>query len=168
MILSIKPVFLFLVVSAVILRVAGPCNCGKNVCDSDYRGVTPGINFKLKNQNTGADILMYTGSLQPAPDSIKLKNAATGQFYSLFISLGVNESLVRSNEYIRPPNTVDSLIFYFGSSIPDTLVVRNGLVDSWRGDECPTVKDADITKVTLRNQVLFDSTAGDAVFTLRK
>jgi hypothetical protein len=168
MILSVKPVFLFLVISAVLLRVAGPCNCNKNVCDNNYRGVTPGIDFRLISQSTGNDILNFTGGIHPVPDSIKLKNKATGQFYSLFVSSGVNGSSVRSNEYMRPPNTVDSLIFYFGNSVPDTLVVRTGLVDSWRGDECPTIKDADITKVTLRNQVLVDSTAWEATFTLRK
>lgn len=150
----------------VLLNVS-PCTCNKNSC-SPARGVTNGIRFKLKDKVTGNDILSFSGSVLPVPDSIKLKDLRTGIFYSLFMSKEVNEVIVYSQEYQKPANMIDSAAFYFGNAIPDTLLIYIGLVDGWRGDECPTIKDPGITRVVLRNQVLVETTNDDAVFALRK
>lgn len=160
--------FCMVLAGAFLLRVAGPCNCGMGPCNSTPRTWTPGIYFHLKD-NAGNDILHFPGTgTVPAPDSIKLKNAATGVFYNLLVSQSATENSIYSLLYNRPANVVDSLIFYFGNSRPDTLLVYTGLVDGWRGDECPMIKDAGITKVMLRGQVLVETTYDYPVFTLRR
>ena len=166
MILSGK-IFSIAILAVFFLRVAGPCNCKRNVCDNSRHSETRYIIFKLKDRITGNDILT-NGIGLPVPDSIKLKNINTGYFYQLYLGQGSNGNLIYSQQYQRPANITDSLVFFFGNSVPDTLVVYTGLVDGWRGEECPTVKDPGITKVTLRNQVLVQTTNDDAMFTLLK
>ena len=166
MFLSVK-IFSFAILGVFFMNVAGPCNCKKNVCNNSRHTETRYITFRLKDRITGNDILT-NGTGLPVPDSIKLKNINTGYFYQLYFGLGSNGNLIYSQQYHRPANIIDSLVFFFGNSVPDTLVVYTGLIDGWRGDECPTIKDPGITKVTLRNQVLIQTTNDDAIFTLLK
>lgn len=156
------------ILSAAVLLNVSPCNCRKSECDSSSHGVTRGINFKLKDKINGNDILSYNGAIYPVPDSIKLKNINTGVFYFLFVVGVAGDALIYSQQYARPANVTDSLLFFYGNSLPDTLIISTGLVDGWRGDECPAVKDPGIIRVTLRNQVLVETTNDDAVFILRK
>jgi hypothetical protein len=141
---------------------------GKNACNDEPRTLTSGIYFYLKDRATGNDILNYGASILPAPDSIRLKNAGTGQPYPLYVTKSNNGSVVFSQFYNRPAGVVDSLEFRFGSAVPDTLIIYTGLINGWRGDECPTVKDAGITKVILRNVVLVETTNDDSFFTITK
>lgn len=152
--------------SCVLISACGPS--AKNACNNEPRTLTTGIYFYLKDRVTGNDILNYGSSLLPAPDSIRLKNSATGQGYPLYVTRGSNGSVVFSQFYNRPAGVVDSLEFRFGSSAPDTLIIYTGLINGWRGDECPTVKDAGITKVVLRNVVLIETTNDDSFFTITK
>jgi hypothetical protein len=167
MIFSFNTTAICILATAVLLNVS-PCTCRKNACSKNPRTLTPGINFKLKDRATGNDILPATTVIQPVPDSIRLKDARTGVFYALFYGQSMNEVGIYSQQYARPVNVTDSLVFYFGNAVPDTLIVYTGSVDGWRGDECGTVKDAGITKVVLRGQVLVESTDDISVFTLRK
>jgi hypothetical protein len=167
MIFSFKPAAVYLLFSVVLLNVS-PCNCNKNKCNASARGVTSGIYFKLKDKITGNDILSFSGATGPVPDSIKLKDARLGVFYPLLISQGIGEVVIYSSQYSRPENVTDSLVFFYGNALPDTLLVYTGLVNGWRGDECPTVKEPGIIKVILRGQVLVETTEDDAIFTLRK
>jgi hypothetical protein len=167
MIFQVKIVTYF-IFAVFFLRVAGPCNCKKDVCSNSPYGVVRYIFFKLKDRVTGNDILINNGNFTAVPDSIKLKDIKTGFFYQLYTAPGPNGLQVYTQQYSRPAGIIDSLVFFFGNSVPDTLVVHTGLIDGWRGDECPTVKDAGITKVTLRNQVLVQTTSDDAIITLQK
>jgi hypothetical protein len=167
MIFSFKPAAVYLLFSGILLNVS-PCNCSRNKCDASARGVTNRINFRLKDKITGNDILSFGGSVVPVPDSIKLKDIRTGSLYPLFIIQGPGEVIIYSPQYYRPANVIDSLAFFYGSATPDTLLVYTGLINGWRGDECPTVKEPGITKVVLRNQVLLETTEDDGIFTLRK
>ena len=146
--------------------------CNKWDCNKKPNKNTQDINFILKDKNTGANLLPVPASASPAPDSIKLKNKHTGMFYTLFVSytddMGIKNAVVYSRDYNRPAGVADSLIFFFGNSIPDTMRVEVGLIDGWRGDECPSVKDAGIRKVTLRNQVLIDTDDDYVLIPLRK
>jgi hypothetical protein len=123
------------------------CYYGKDKCLGSLHTETNGIHFKLKNSVTGNDILTAGTSPLPAPDSIKLKDLLTGISYPLYIGLGVNESLIYSQQYQKMANIIDTLEFRFGSSIPDTLIVYTGMIDGWRGDECPTIREPGIIKV---------------------
>lgn len=147
--------------------VAVSCSRLKNDCDSNPRQATTLILFKLKNKNTGNDILPYNGTNLTVPDSIKLKDSRTGNIIPLYIANGAGEAILYG-PYTRPGNIVDSLIFYFGTMVPDTLIVHTGLVDGWRGDECPYIKEPGITEVSLRNQVLLQATKDDESFILIK
>lgn len=142
-------------------------SCVRRDCNYTPRTETTAIRFKLKDKTTGVNIIIKSINNNAAPDSIQLKNIKTGQMYSLKIDLWQNESTFYS-QYIRPANISDSLEFKFGSSIPDTLVVHTGIVDGWRGDECGSVDDAGIVKVTLRGQTLPISNADDIFFTIIK
>lgn len=153
--------------SAVLLSVS-LCNCRKYACNSRPETLTRVINFKLKDKVTGNDILSFGGTVLPVPDSIKLKDIRTGVFYPLFVGQGADDVIIYSPQYTRPADVVDSLVFFYGNTLPDTLVVYIGLVDGWRGDECPYIKDAGINKVILRNQVLIETTHDGAVFSLSK
>jgi hypothetical protein len=144
------------------------CNCRKEECNTIPRKQTIGINFRLKDGITGNDIITYAGSIQPAPDSIRLKDIVSGQSYPLFISKGVNETIIYSAHYVRPANMIDTLEFKFGNFPLDTLIVYTGFVKGWRGDECPTVNDAGIRKITLRGQVLLETDEDNALFTILK
>jgi len=156
-------IFSISIFSVFFLSVAGTCNCKKKVCNNTGYSKTGIISFRLKDRITGNDILT-----NGVPDSIKLKDISTGYFYHLSLGQLPNGNQIFSTEFQRPANITDSLVFFFGYSLPDTLVVYTGLIDGWRGDECPTVKDPGITKVTLRNQVLVQTTNDDAIFTLLK
>jgi hypothetical protein len=80
----------------------------------------------------------------------------------------MNESEIYSLHYKRPANIVDSLIFKFGNSPLDTLIIYTGMIDGWRGDECGSVREPGIVKIVLRNQVLIETTTDQAFFTLKK
>jgi hypothetical protein len=162
--------FFSLLASVVlIVMTAGLCNCSRKGCRKSPDLETNNIVFRLKDKITGNDILTNNGTITPVPDSIKLKNIKTSAFYQLFAGLDGNNTVqIYSTQYKRPAGVVDSLVFYFGNSVPDTVVVYTGLIDGWRGDECPTIKDAGIAKITLRNQVLLQTTNDNAVFTLQK
>jgi hypothetical protein len=154
--------------SFFMLSVVPPCNCKRFECLENPRSETPGIYFKLKDRITGNDILTAGTAPLPVPDSIKLKDLSTGYSYPLHIGLGVNESNVYTLQYRQPANIVDSLIFLFGNATPDTLIIYTGIVKGWRGDECPFVNDAGITKVMLRGQVLLETMYDSEFFTLKK
>lgn len=145
-------------------------NCLRLECRKDPRIETSEIQFYLKSDATGNDILTWVGQPTAVPDSITLRDIETNQLFSLFIGLGsYQQSLVYSKDYRRPANIVDSLEFKFGNAPLDTIVVHTGIIDGWRGDECPTVKEPGITKVTLRNQVLIESNGLSLpTFTLKK
>jgi hypothetical protein len=162
--------FSFVASVVFFVLVTGLCNCvRRNECIKSPNLETSGIVFRLKDKITGNDILTNTGTVAPVPDSIKLKNIKTSVFYQLFAGLDGNNTVqIYSTQYKRPAGVVDSLVFYFGNSVPDTVVVYTGLIDGWRGDECPTIKDAGIIKITLRNQILLQTTNDNAVFTLQK
>jgi hypothetical protein len=168
MILSIKTAFIFLGFSLVLLRVAGPCTCNKSDCLNNPRNETVYVSFFLKDKTTGKDIISADSGYRTVPDSIQLKNLVTGQSSPLVLGLDATSETVILGHYQRPANVEDSLVFYFGNSIPDTLVVQTGLVDGWRGDECPTVREPGVTKVTLRGQVLLVTTSSTEYFTIRK
>ena len=168
--LSVKSAILLIIFASALLWVADSCshNNNNNTCNTTTLPLTVGIKFKLKD-TAGHDILPYNASTPTSvPDSITLQDSKTGMFYPLSLGQDLTGSLIYSPQYMRPVNIIDSLIFYYYTSIPDTLVVYTGLVKSWRGDECDSVLDAGITKVTLRNQVLVQTTKNDAVFTLTK
>jgi hypothetical protein len=148
--------------------VSAGFQCHESECMKNPRSETPGIYFKLKDNITGNDILAPGTDPRPVPDSIKLRDIRTGFSYSLLVGLGVNESIIYSQLYRRPTGIIDTLEFRFGNSLPDTLIVYTGIVDGWRGDECPLVKDAGITKVVLRSQVLIETSNDQAMFTLKK
>jgi hypothetical protein len=163
--------FSFVASVVFFVLVTGLCNCvRRNECIKSPNLETSGIVFRLKDKITGNDILTNTGTVAPVPDSIKLKNIRTGLFYQLITSKGPNGVYVYSNQYKRPAGVTDSLVFLFGNAVPDTLVIYTGLIDGWRGDECPTVKDAGIIKVTLSNQILYQATTpfDNAEFILQK
>ena len=143
-------------------------HCYRSECMKNPRSETPGIFFKLKDKITGNDILTAGAGPMLVPDSIKLKDLRTGYSYSLYTGLLVNESNVYSQQYNRPANVIDTLVFLFGNAMPDTLIIYTGIVQGWRGDECPSVNDAGITKVILRGQVLLETTSDSEFFTLRK
>ena len=164
--LNLNAVAICIIASVIVLNVS-PCTCSKTNTCFGAAGVTPGITFKLTD-STGRDILTFAGSVTPVPDSIKLKEARTGYSFPLFISQGTNGTLIYSQQYTRPANVTDSLIFTFGNARPDTLIVTTALVDTWRGDECPRVQSPGIKRVMLRNQVLLETTDDQAVFTIKK
>ena len=156
--------FYVCVMTAVILY-----GCIRRECRKDPQKETNGIHFYLKDRVTGNDIYAAPTTFFPAPDSVKLIDLRTNQPYALNVGLGPNQtSVLFSNQYRRIPNITDTLIFKFGNAIPDTLIVFTGIVKGWRGEECPYINDAGITKVTLRNQVLVETEYDDAVFTLLK
>ena len=154
------------IVASVVLLNVSPCTCSKNACYG-AAAVTPGISFRLKD-STGMDIFTTNGTVRPVPDSVKLKDLRTGIFYPLFMGQEPGGALIYSILYARPANIVDSLVFSFGSSRPDTLIINTAMVDSWRGDECPAVKSPGISKVVLRSQVLLETNDDNAIFTIRK
>lgn len=145
------------------------CNfSSRTVCHNKPLLQTGGIYFYLKDRVTGFDLLSYGASVLPAPDSVKLINITTGQVYPLLVTKGSNGSILFSALYKRPAGITDSLEFRFGQAVPDTLIVSTGLIKGWRGDECPTVNDAGIKKVVLRNTVLLETTDDNSIFTLMK
>jgi len=169
MIFSVKRVFVYAGFLILLLGAVGSCISKKSDCMNNPRISTSGIYFHLKDKTTGNDIITAGTAPSAVPDSIKLKNLVTGQNYPLMLGLsGPSETILYSQQYLRPANVEDSLVFYFGNAIPDTLVVQTGLVDGWRGDECPTVREPGITKVTLRGQVLLQTTSFDEFFTIKK
>lgn len=163
-------IFKFVVVSVFFILVTGMCSCVRRDCGKKYSlNETRDIQFRLVDKITGKDILTNNGAITPAPDSIKLKNIKTGFFYQLSTTKGGNNTVqLYSLQYNRPAGVIDSLVFYFGNSVPDTLVVHTGIVEGWRGDECPSGKDAGINKVTLRGQVLVETSYDLPVITLLK
>ena len=163
-------IFSFITMVVFFVLVTGLCNCVRRDCGKSYSlKETRNIQFNLKDKITGKEILTNNGTVTPAPDSIKLKNIKTGLFYQLFTAQGGNNTVqLYSQQYNRPAGVIDSLVFFFGNSVPDTLVVHTGIIEGWRGDECPTGKDAGINKVTLRGQVLLQTTFDNAVITLEK
>ncbi len=165
MIVSSTNIAIASLISFYMLSAVFYCTCGKNVCSKNPRTETHGISFYLKDKNTGNDIFT---SVQAVPDSIKLRNIKTREFYPLFVRLTVPGTFIYSNSYNRPANIIDSLEFKFGNSQLDTLVITTGIIQGWRGDECPPVEDASIIRVHLRNQLLAESYDDIAVFTLRK
>lgn len=150
--------------------IDGLYSCVRRDCAKSYSfKETRNIQFLLKDKITGKDILTYAGSIAPVPDSIKLKNIKIGFFYQLLTAEGGNNSVhIYSTQYNRPVDVVDSLVFYFGNAVPDTLLVHTGIIEGWRGDECPSGKDAGINKVTLRGQVLVQTNFDDALIVLQK
>jgi hypothetical protein len=163
-------IFSFIRMVAFFVLVTGLCNCVRRDCGKSYSlKETRDIQFNLKDKITGKDILTNNGTVTPAPDSIKLKNIKTGLFYQLSTAQGGNNTVqLYSQQYNRPAGVIDSLVLFFGNSVPDTLVVHTGIIEGWRGDECPSGKDAGINKVTLRGQVLLQTTNDIAVITLEK
>lgn len=163
-------IFSFAAVITLVVLVTCGFSCVRRDCGKRYSlKETRDIQFHLKNKITGGEIFIYTGPAMAAPDSIKLKNLKTGTFYQLSTGSGGNNIVqLYSQQYNRPAGIVDSLVFYFGNAIPDTLVVYTGIVEGWRGDECPSGKDAGINKVTLRGQVLVETTYDGPVITLQK
>ena len=161
---------MFVTVVAFFVLVTGMCNCIKRDCGKSYSlKNTRDIQFHLKDKITRKDILVNNGTVTPAPDSIKLKNIKSGLFYQLSTAQGGNNTVqLYSQQYNRPAGVIDSLVFFFGNSVPDTLVVHIGIIEGWRGDQCPPGKDAGINKVTLRGQVLVETTYDIAVITLEK
>ena len=155
-----KLTMIFLPIAMAVFSVC-VSGCNKWDCRKKPRKNTTSISFIIKDKNTGANLLPFPSSTFPAPDSIKLRNLHSGMFYTLYVSyindMGVENAILYSHDYNRPAGVADSLVFLFGNSIPDTLRVEVGLVDGWRGDECPSVREAGIKKVTLRNQVLFET-----------
>lgn len=144
-------------------------SCSRRECRQDPQSETNGIQLRLKNNATGNDIYPGPTTTLPAPDSVRLIDLNTNYSYELGIGLGPDQtSVLYTNEYRRPAGITDTLVFKFGSAMPDTLVVYTGIVKGWRGDECPYVNDAGIIKVTLRNQVLVETQYDDARFTLLK
>ena len=121
-----------LIIASVILLNVSPCTCSKNMCGGPA-GVTRGIFFRLTDSN-GRDILSANAAVTPVPDSIKLRDAHSNFFYPLFISRDNMGVIVFSNLYNRPANIVDSLIFTFGSTRPDTLIIHTALISTHRGD----------------------------------
>jgi hypothetical protein len=153
----------------VLLRVAGPCNCKKTVCDTTPRAFTSTFQFKVKNGSTGADMVAPPVGSQGAPDSIKLRDLHTGSNYLLNMVNSNGETVFYPAQYSKPANITDTVVLNIGSAMPDTLVIYTGLADGWRGDECPAVKDAAIVKAELRGHVLGTwNQAGAASFTVVK
>lgn len=163
-------IFSFATSVVFFVLVTALCNCIRRDCGKSYSlKETRNIQFHLKDKITGKDILTNNGTVTPAPDSIKLKNIKTGLFYQLSTAQGGNNTVqLYSQQYNRPAGIIDSLEFFFGNSVPDTLIVHTGIIEGWRGDECPSGKDAGINKVTLRGQVLLQTTNDNAVFTIQK
>ena len=137
-----------------LLNVEGPCNCKKNLCNSTQASVTSSISFSLKNKITGADILTATG---PVPDSIKLRDLRTGYYYHLYSGYSGSDYRLLANDYNRASNIIDSVVFSFGSSVPDTLLIYTGLAEGLRGQDCPPVPQPAIVKAILRGQVILDT-----------
>lgn len=136
-------------------------------CNKKPRTTTSLISFYIKNRLTGTDYYTSGTGTFIVPDSVKLFNSKTGSFYQLS-SFALKNNLVFTGNYVQNSGVTDSLIFFFGTSVPDTLLVETGLVNGWRGDECATVKDAGIVKVSLRNQVLLQTNDDNGIFSLSK
>lgn len=139
----------------------------KGACNKTPITTTSGLFFYIKNKLTGIDY--YTSQPGPftVPDSVKLLNLRTGDFLQLSAHNN-HRDLIFLAKYIQNSGVTDSLVFFFGASVPDTLLVQTGFVNGWRGDECPTVKDAGIIKVSLRNQVLLQTIDDGGIFSLSK
>jgi hypothetical protein len=163
-------IFSFITIVTLFMLVAGLCNCIRRDCGKSYSlKETRDIQFHLKDKITGKDLLTNNGTVTPAPDSVKLKNIKTGFLYQLFTAQGANNTVqLYSKQYNRPAGIIDSLVFFFGNFVPDTLIVHTGIIQGWRGDECPSGKDAGINKVTLRGQVLVETTYDLPVIILQK
>ena len=158
--------FLFIGIGAIAVI---HYSCLRRDCRKDPQTETNGIYFSLKNGVTGNDVYPPPASPMLAPDSVKLIDLKTNYSYELKIGLGPDQtSTLYSNQYRRTAGITDTLIFKFGNATPDTLVVFTGIVKGWRGDECPYVNDAGITKVMLRNQVLVETVYSEATFTIFK
>jgi hypothetical protein len=162
---GIKIISVF-ILAITLINVAGPCNCGNNDCNLIPNPLTPGIQFTLKDKITGQDIL--SPSNMGIPDSIKLFDVRTQTYLQLIYFNGFTQTGMYSPYYKRPANVIDTLVFKFGTSAPDSLIVHTGLVQSWRGDECPMVEDAGIRKVYLRNQLIVDTIGANVFIPLRK
>ena len=132
---SVDNLAITVIITVYTMSAVFSCNCGKDECLKNPRTETTGINFRLKDSLTGNDILTLTTGSQPVPDTIKLIDLRTGYSYPLYFARRINELLVFSQHYQRPANIIDSLIFKFGNSIPDTLIIYTGMIDGWRGDE---------------------------------
>ena len=168
MIFSVTNLGIAVVITFYTMSVVFYCNCGKDQCLKNPKTETNGIYFRLKDSVTGSDIISLNSGSQPVVDTIKLIDLRTGFSYPLEVGKSINESIVFSLHYRRPANIIDSLIFKFGNSPLDTLIIYTGNIDGWRGDECGSVKEPGIIKVVLRNQVLIETTTDQAVFTLKK
>ena len=165
MVFNLNAPAVFILAFVVVLNVA-PCTCRKSPCFSGTL-VTNGIRFRIKD-SFGRDIISANTGINPAPDSIKLNDAASGFNYSLLQTYQNGGTVVFSQLYHRAANAVDSLIFRFGSSRPDTLLIYTGMVETWGGVNCPNVQTPGITKVILRSQVILQATSDTALFTLIK
>lgn len=168
MILSSVNLGLASIVTIYLMTAMWHCNCGKDECLKNPRTETSGIYFNLKDSITGNDIISLSSGSLPVPDTIKLIDFRTGFSYPLYAAASVNETVVFSQHYQRPASIIDTLVFKFGNAIPDTLIVYTGVIDGWRGDECPSVKEPGITKVVLRGRVLIETSNDQATFTLKK
>lgn len=167
MLLPVK-IFSYILIGGYLLNVAGPCNCNKRDCNNQVRGTTAPIQFGIRSAATGNSLLMHTTRGLLAPDSIRLKDLRTGLFYPLLTGLSPQGPTLYSAAYLRPAGVMDSLALFFGNSTPDTLFIQTGMVDAFKGDECGIVKDAGITRVTLRGQILLNTTTEDALFMIPK
>ena len=163
---SIWGTLIFILMPVLWLVSLSGFRCIREGCSSMPFDFTNTLRFKVVN-NQGHSHLDLIGFSMPAADSIKLKDLRTGQFYPLFQTrFGVDT--VITTGYVKQTPAMDSLVFYFGQSVPDTLLLTIGRISSSRGDNCGTMQDAGITKVMLRGQTIFETTADQSLITFVK